>query len=255
MGDEQKVQPIISLDDARELVMLLEAGMQEEANNKFLAIYKASQIDVYTEVGNLTRDLHNAIRDFAEDPRLKSITDVEIPDASERLRYIIEMTDKAANRTLDAVDQCTPKANELIQSIEELMPVWTRLMHGRIDRYDFVQLCHQLDELLLKTKKNASDLTVQLTEILMAQDYQDLTGQMIQKVILLVGEVEDKLVTFLKNVSPITHEQGVEASEKETKEPETSIDAQGPALSRQKDANIVAQSQDEVDDLLASLGF
>ena len=243
--------PLISLDEARDLVMLLEAGMQDEAEDQFVAlakrIDKSGRVEeVFNEVGSLTRGLHNAIRNFVEDPRINVIAGVEFPDASERLLYIIEMTDKAATRTLDAIDLCTPLANKLSQAIEKLMPVWTRLMHGHIDRFEFVKLCHEVDELLSETKEDASLLTKQLTEILMAQDYQDLTGQMLQKVIGLVGEVEDKLVYFLKAVgkNPATKE-----------EIKQTIDAQGPALNSDKKTEAVASSQDEVDDLLASLGF
>lgn len=246
-------ESLITLEEARELVELLEVGMIDEADAKLMSIYRQSEQDVFLEVGALTRGLHDAINDFVHDARLKAITDVEMPDASERLHYIIEMTDKAATRTLDAVDACAPKADELINSIENLMPMWSKLMHGDIDRYEFVKLCHDIDDILLITKKNALELSSQLTEILMAQDYQDLTGQMLQKVIGLVGEVEDKLVSFLKHVAPLTNKLDGETNTEDTQN--VDIEAQGPALNRQKEANIVASSQDEVDDLLASLGF
>lgn len=244
--------PLITLDEARDLVMLLEAGMQDEADDQFVAlakrIDKSGRADeIFNEVGNLTRGLHDAIRSFVEDPRIKVIAGVEFPDASERLRYIIKMTDKAATRTLDAIDLCSPLATKLSNSIEKLMPVWTRLMHGHIDRFEFVNLCHQVDELLSETKDDASLLSKQLTEILMAQDYQDLTGQMLQKVIGLVGEVEDKLVNFLVAVGTIP------ATKDDTSK--STIDAEGPALASAKQSKDVASSQDDVDDLLASLGF
>ena len=121
---------VISLQDAQELVMLLEAGKQEEADNKFLDLASQhldklgkKEDDVYSIVGSLTRDLHDALRHFVDDPRLQKIADVEIPDASERLRSIIMMTDKAATRTLDAVDACSPLAFALNQSIDDLMPI------------------------------------------------------------------------------------------------------------------------------------
>ncbi len=253
-------QPLINLDEARELVMLLEAGMQDEADSRFLELMRRCEPNIYNEVGNLTRDLHEAIRSFAEDPRLRDIADVEIPDASERLRYIIKMTDKAANRTLDAVDACTPLVNKLTSSIDNLMPVWDRLMHGRIDRFEFVTLCHQIDEMLTQTKDNVDVLSSQLNEILMAQDYQDLTGQMIQKVIALVTEVEDELVKFLVSFGRI---EGINPQLKsrtdalidEAEQVKKSLEAQGPATQTMKDSGKVMATQDDVDDLLASLGF
>ena len=170
------------------------------------------------------------------------------------------MTDKAANRTLDAVDACTPLVNKLTSSIDNLMPVWDRLMHGRIDRFEFVTLCHQIDEMLTQTKDNVDVLSSQLNEILMAQDYQDLTGQMIQKVIALVTEVEDELVKFLVSFGRI---EGINPQLKsrtdalidEAEQVKKSLEAQGPATQTMKDSGKVMATQDDVDDLLASLGF
>lgn len=250
-----KRKPQITLEEAQELVMYLEAGMQEEADSRFMAIVRKSEPNVFQEVGNLTRDLHDAIRNFAEDPRLRDITDIEIPDASERLRYIITMTDKAATRTLDAVDACKPIADGLTHAIEDLMPMWNRLMHGHIDRFEFVTLCHQIDELLNRTRDSAAAMEAQLNEILMAQDYQDLTGQMIQKVILLVGEVEDDLVKFLVTFSEISGIKPLSREERDALRKAEGSEAAGPALESQKESGAVVASQDDVDDLLASLGF
>lgn len=255
-GRNLEAKPRITLDEAKELVMLLEAGMQEEADSRFLSIVRETEPNVFQEVGNLTRNLHDAIRDFAEDPRIRDIADIEIPDASERLRYIIEMTDKAATRTLDAVDACQPIAQGVIGSIENLMPMWNRLMKGHIDRSEFVTLCHKIDELLKQTLDNAVTLSNQLTEILMAQDYQDLTGQMIQKVINLVGEIENNLVKFLLTFSEITGIKPLSREERlAIKEDKESHELSGPALESQKETGAVVASQDDVDDLLASLGF
>ena len=242
-------QPLITLETAREIVMLLEAGMQKEADSKLLALTQKREESFYQQVGVLTRDLHTAVQNFAYDPRLREITNEEIPNASERLRYIISVTDKAANRTLDAVDKCTPIANALKASIDDLMPIWKHLMNGRIDRFEFVFLCHRIDDLLKKTADDASDLSKQLNEILMAQDFQDLTGQMIQRVVSLITEVEDKLVDFLRYFGQYTPEPDHDRIK------EMSIEAHGPALDSQIEANTAAASHDAVDDLLALLGF
>jgi len=122
-------------------------------------------------------------------------------------------------------------------------------MHGRIDRDNFVTLCRNVDGLIHDTKTNAEKVCEQLNAILMAQDYQDLTGQMIQKVIALVSEVEDKLLKFLMNFSD---EDRLSLLDDAT----SGINPQGPALESVKEqSDNVATSQDDVDDLLASLGF
>ncbi len=271
-------EPLITLDEARELVLLLEASMDEDADNMVerlaerVRIYKGDSADdsknekqkdiqlsngekIFSEVGILTRGLHDSIRNFVEDSRLRVITDVEFPDASERLRYIINMTDAAATKTIDAVDACSPMADKLSNSIEELMPMWDRLMHGNIDRFEFVRLCHDIDSLLVQTRADVSILSSHLQKILLAQDYQDLTGQMIQKIIGLVGEVEDKLVSFLTNVSEYLPGANTAKVDKTAHAKQTAVEAQGPALARQKANAEAAATQDEVDDLLASLGF
>ena len=172
-----------------------------------------------------------------------------MPRASERLSSIIKMTDSAASRTLDAVDACEPMVKSLQAAVEKLLPAWSSLMHGRIDRDNFVTLCRNVDGLIHDTKINAEKVCEQLNAILMAQDYQDLTGQMIQKVIALVGEVEDKLLKFLMNFSD---EDRLSLLDDAT----SGINPQGPALESVKEqSDNVATSQDDVDDLLASLGF
>ncbi|HAH71400.1 MAG TPA: protein phosphatase, partial [Succinivibrionaceae bacterium] len=104
------------------------------------------------------------------------------------------------------------------------------------------------DTLINKTQKSSEDVSSQLNSIMMAQGYQDLTGQMLQKVIGLVSEVEDKLVSFLVTF-------GSKDKNNQGRSDQDALAPQGPAVtSLDKEAG-VASSQDDVDDLLASLGF
>ncbi len=260
--DDLVQAPLITQADAIELLDLLDAGSQDEADQKVLDLAKKAignpdynfNVEVYNKVGELTRDLHEALSQFVEDERMKTIADFEIPDASERLKTIISMTDEAANRTLDAVDACRPLATTLTGLIANLLPAWKSLMHGRINRLNFVALCHKIDDLINQTQINATHLSNQLNEIVLAQDYQDLTGQMIQRVIVLVTEVEEKLVKFLVAYNPNTERGSAKPPEQE-KTASGSLKAMGPALEREKQEGEAAASQTDVDDLLASLGF
>lgn len=251
MIDEKK--PLISLTEARQLLEYLEDGYQEEADQLIINIVNRSQLDLFAEVGKMTRNLHEELVNFQVDPRLSDIAHNEIPDATERLRYIITMTDKAANRTMDAVDNCMPLARALSEAISEIEPTWNKLMHHRseIDKMRFVELCHRIDSLLSKSKDDSAVLCSQLTEILMAQDFQDLTGQMINRVIKLVSEVESKLIELLQQFKakhvPVgtTDQQSQDGS---------NLQVEGPIVNKEERKD-VAQSQDDVDDLLASLGF
>lgn len=245
---------MLTIDDLEDIRCLIEAGMIDEAEEKFVAIARTLDVargeDVFSTVGTLTRNLHDAVKDFASDDRMKVIANVDIPKASERLSSIIDMTDNAATRTLDAVDACEPLARSLLTSIENLLPAWDSLMHGRIDRDNFVTLCRNVDGLIHDTKDNAEKVVEQLNVILMAQDYQDLTGQMIQKVISLVREVEDKLLKFLMYFSEEEKKAVLDKHESVV-----GLVPQGPAPESSKQTEMVAASQDDVDDLLASLGF
>lgn len=246
--DEQKSALTVSeLDEIRDLI---EAGMQDDAEKKFCDLAsKIKRDDMYSAVGELTRDLHDSIVKFTEDERIRVIANVEMPDASERLKNIISMTSDAANTTLDAVDQCVPKVQELIASLDKLIPEWRQLMSGKIDRGTFVALCHSIDDLIEETRHSADEIATELNSIMMAQGYQDLTGQMLQKVIKLVAEVEDKLVQFLLSF-------GGERMLQVEQQAQDGLAPSGPiTTTREKAAGEVASSQDDVDDLLASLGF
>lgn len=240
----------LTQDDVRGVLNLLENGQQQDAKEAFCKIYhKLYDNDIYDAVGHLTREIHEAIYNFVQDERLEQIAGVEMPDASERLSKIIKLTDEAANKTLDAVDECKPIASSLNKSLCDLIPFWQRLMCRNIKKEEFVSLCHQVDSMLNDTKEYSNILLNKLDVILMAQDYQDLTGQMINNVIKLVSEIENKLLDFLILIgkTPINNNNDVSLK--------ADISPQGPALERQKQHKVVATSQDEVDDLLASLGF
>ena len=83
---------------------------------------------LFDKVGQLTRQLHNSLQDFRLDPRIPDLATHEIPDARERLSYVIDMTDKAANRTMDAVEANLPIADRLNDNIQLVMPNWNALM-------------------------------------------------------------------------------------------------------------------------------
>lgn len=120
-------------------------------------------------------------------------------------------------------------------------------MKGRIELAEFKALCHRIDGLLGQVEGDSSELRGQLTEILMAQDFQDLTGQIISRVITLVNEVEGRLVEILTVF-------GASQLEESAGKNKASTEAEGPILNPHERADAVS-SQDEVDDLLSSLGF
>ncbi|ENM3926800.1 protein phosphatase CheZ [Vibrio cholerae] len=239
---------MISLEQAKELVQLLEQGQQSEANRLFTYVYESANNPMFKEIGMLTRDLHEALKNFQIDERFSEIATDEIPDARERLQYVIQKTEVAANKTMDAVDRCMPIADKLHESLLLIRPEWNGLMNGRIELMHFKSLCHRIDDLLSQVEGDSSELRGELTEILMAQDFQDLTGQIIKRVINLVNEVEKRLVEILTVFGAAQKEQ------KADKVTVSSIEPEGPILNPHERIDAVS-SQDEVDDLLSSLGF
>ncbi|MCL9781831.1 protein phosphatase CheZ [Vibrio sp. S4M6] len=240
---------MISLEQAKQLVELLENEKQKEADSFVTEIYEGSvSSPMLQEIGTLTRDLHESLKQFSLDDRMNEIANDEIPDARDRLQYVIDKTEKAANKTMDAVDRCMPIADNLHEGLLKVRPQWNQLMKGRIELAEFKALCHRIDGLLGQVEGDSSELRGQLTEILMAQDFQDLTGQIISRVITLVNEVEGRLVEILTVFGASQLEESAGKKQK------SSIDAEGPILNPQERADAVS-SQDEVDDLLSSLGF
>ncbi|OEE61044.1 protein phosphatase [Enterovibrio norvegicus FF-33] len=243
---------MITLDQAKELVSLLEEGNQEGANELLAKLTGDPRNPLFNEVGKLTRQLHDSLSNFRLDPRVNDLATSEIPDAKDRLNFVMEKTEIAANRTMDAVEATLPIADNLQDCLSQVRPQWNNLMGGRIDLLNFKELCHQIDGLLTQVEGDTTKLHSQLTEILMAQDFQDITGQVIRRVIDLVQEVEKQLVEILTAF-------GLD-DEQEQIEPETvqqsGIEAEGPVVTEeQRQEKNVMQSQDDVDDLLSSLGF
>ncbi|EOX3446757.1 protein phosphatase CheZ [Vibrio paracholerae] len=239
---------MISLEQAKELVQLLEQGQQSEANRLLTDVYESTNNPMLKEIGMLTRDLHESLKNFHIDDRFSEIATDEIPDARGRLQYVIQKTEVAANKTMDAVDRCMPIADKLHESLLLIRPEWNGLMNGRIELMHFKSLCHRIDDLLSQVEGDSSELRGELTEILMAQDFQDLTGQIIKRVINVVNEVEKRLVEILTVFGAAQKEQ------KADKATVSSIEPEGPILNPHERIDAVS-SQDDVDDLLSSLGF
>lgn len=238
---------LISLAQAKQLVELLEANEQAQADEIIREIASPIQKELFDEVGRLTRQLHSAIVDFQVDGRLVELANSEIPDAKERLNYVIDMTEQAANKTMDAVEESLPLADALTVNVKAVKPSWDRLMKRDIELHEFKTLCHDVQQFIERSESDSTRLRELLNNILLAQDFQDLTGQMIRRVIELVREVESNLVSMLT----VFGEQP--SSEKPINE-NKNVEAEGPIMNAELRDDVVT-GQDEVDDLLSSLGF
>ena len=236
-----------SLVQARQLVAELEAGNVDAASALLDDLARQRDTGLFQELGKLTRELHDTINSFHLDSRISTLTEHDIPDAKERLNYVITMTEQAAHRTLTAVEDSLPIAEELQRRAVELQDKWQRFRRKDMDVTEFRALVPEIDSFLELTNGHAGKLNASLSDVLMAQDFQDITGQIIRRVINLVKDVEDNLVSLIRISG-----QRMAPAEKSTKEDlSRGIGPQVPGLD---DADVV-QGQDDVDDLLSSLGF
>lgn len=250
MAENKKVP--ITLGEAKQLVSYLENGDDESANALLDAVMMKESVELFAEVGKLTRQLHDSLNNFQLDERIAGLANEEIPDAQSRLNYVIEETEKAANTTMDAVENSMPIVESIQAELAEIMPGWKKLMNRQIELNEFKSLCLELDKYLEGSASKSEKLMSLLTEVLMAQGYQDLTGQVIRRVIALVKEVEDSLVHMLTVFGGGDAAQSV--SNAALTATEDQIVAEGPIIDKESRDDVVS-GQDDVDDLLSSLGF
>ena len=239
------------LTQVRALLEQLEQGNDDEAERLLDELMRQRETSLFLELGKLTRELHEALNAFLADSPLVKLANTEIPDAKARLNHVVSMTESAANRTLNAVEHSLPLSESIREQVEALAADWQRFRRRAMGADEFRDLTRRLDEFLGRTGADMARLHGSLSEVLMAQDYQDLTGQIIRRVINLVQEVEDNLVGLIRiSGQRLTAEPRAEAAVRAT----VGATVSGPAVPGVDHGELV-QGQDEVDDLLSSLGF
>ena len=200
--DPQGLDPEVTeklRSQAAELVEQVNAGDYGRAMTLINELSEVRDQSLYREVGRLTRSLHEAIRNFQIDPRNAEQSEAlsKMTDASDRLEYVVQMTGKAANRTMDLVEEAMPKASALRDEAAELRDQWQKLRRREMAPAEFRELYARIDTFFVTLNTDAGAMYDNLSEILLAQDFQDLTGQVIQKVTTLVKEVEEHLLSLV----------------------------------------------------------
>ncbi len=198
--------------------------------------------DVMKRIGHLTRTLHDALRELGYD-RLLEKTAASIPDARDRLDYVVKMTEQAAVRALNATEAAQPIQERLGEKAESLSADWQRLFDGKMGVDEFKSLVAGTRTYLAEVPEQTRATNAQLLEIMMAQDFQDLTGQVIKKITALAQELEKQLVNLLVDLVPAGVRDEIDVGL-----------LNGPVVNA-ADRSDVVTSQDQVDDLLESLGF
>jgi chemotaxis protein CheZ len=191
--------------------------------------------EVFQQLGSITRLLHDTMQQLGVMPKLQVAAD-GIPDARSRLTYIAVKTAAAADKVLNAVDAAKADHAAIAEA--------TRLMAASLvaDPVKAVASGAVLN-FVKDVEERTARIDAQLTDIMMAQDFHDLTGQVVAKVVTLANDLEDSLVKLLVSVVPPEQREKVDSSV-----------LHGPIVNPEGRTDVVA-NQGEVDDLLASLGF
>ena len=191
--------------------------------------------EVFHQLGLITRQLHDTLTQLGVMPKLQQAAD-GLPDARSRLSYIAQKTGDAANKVLNLVDQAKAEHHRISS---ETRRIAASIVADPVKAVASGAVMNFVGDVESSTER----IDQALTDIMMAQDFHDLTGQVVAKVVGLASELEDSLVKLLVKAAPAEAAHKVESAV-----------LNGPVVSFEGRTDVVA-NQGEVDDLLASLGF
>jgi len=198
-------------------------------------------------IGHLTRLLRESMRELGLDQEIAKAAQA-IPDARERLNYVAAMTERAAERALNAIDVAQPIQDQMARQAKKLNVRWDEWFANPVELEHARALVLDTRGYLQEVPKQAAAINEQLIEIMMAQDFQDLTGQVIKKMMEVVLHMEKQLLQVLIDNTPMEkrHDVAVVSAESSL--------LNGPQVAAVTSSDAVSD-QEQVDDLLASMGF
>jgi len=240
VGDSDELQALFD-SVAAENVVAEQESMPVDVSDSADAWPK--QEAVFNRIGHMARALHDTLGQLGYDKLIEKTVSA-LPDAKDRLAYVANLTEQAACRVLNATDVAGPLVDDIGNSAQSLTERWDSVFANQMSTEEFKRLAMDTRTFLkeqVPTKTQA--VHSQLTEIMMAQDFQDLTGQVIKKIVTLAQELESGLMGVLIEVVPDT---------KRTDEVESLMN--GPVINAEGRSDVVV-NQEQVDDLLESLGF
>jgi chemotaxis protein CheZ len=205
----------------------------------------ASNDEVLVRVGHMTRALHDSLRGLGLDKLVEKAAS-DIPDARDRLDYVARLSEQAAKRVLDATDAAGPLQDAVESRSEELRTAWQALLdesNAGTGEGDWRALAARTVASMAENERAAAATRAELMNIMLAQDFQDLTGQVIGKITSIAQDLEKQLVQVLIDFAPSEIRRELDNGL-----------LNGPQIKPEGNVEVVA-NQGQVDDLLDSLGF
>ncbi|MCA1772842.1 MAG: protein phosphatase CheZ [Halomonas sp.] len=213
--------------------------------------------DLIHRVGKLTRMLRENMRELGLDKEIERAAEA-IPDARDRLHYVATMTEQAADRSLNAIDRAQPLQDQLSDQAQALDKRWAEWFEAPKELDDAKALVKETRGYLGSVPDMTAATNKELMEIMMAQDFQDLTGQVIKKMMDVIREIEHQLVQVL--IDNVPEAQARESMQRKAEDQWNNENARrneellnGPQV--KDNAPDTVTGQDQVDDLLDELGF
>jgi len=194
---------------------------------------------MFERLGGIVRLLHDSLRELGYDKALTEASS-QIVDAQDRLEYVASLTEQAANKVLNTLDEGMPAQDMLSKKAKEMDARWTELFAGKLNIDEFKALAGDAKQFAQTVAEATEAEKARLLDIMMAQDFQDITGQLIKKVVIITKTVEHELAELLRDNAPPAVREKLAAK---------------PTLMTGPSMPSIALDQDNVDDLLADLGF
>lgn len=198
--------------------------------------------EMLVRVGQMTRMLHDNLRGLGFDKLIAKAAH-DIPDARDRLDYVAKMTEQAAQRVLAATETASPLQEKIQAGADDLAQEWRTLLQQPFSEQEYRAMAERALVYFSEARSDAIETRQHLLNIMMAQDFQDLTGQVIKKVTELAHGIEQQLVQLLVDYAPA-----------EVRRDAAPGLLNGPQIHPTGNPEVVS-NQGQVDDLLESLGF
>ncbi|HJV76258.1 MAG TPA: protein phosphatase CheZ [Noviherbaspirillum sp.] len=198
---------------------------------------------MYERLGGIVRMLHDSLRQLGYDRSLSDVAS-QITDAQGRLEHVASLTEQAANKVLNTIDTCMPEQETLSKKAEDMESRWAMLFDGKLSIEEFKALAGDSKQFASTVMQASEAEKARLLDIMMAQDFQDITGQLIKKIVAITSTAEHELAQLLRDNAPPEVKAAMASGEGKAEDLMSGPAAPGAAM-----------AQDDVDSLLADLGF